>query len=631
MRQPSPAKTITDDFIAEVVARLQSNKRVRRILPAQGRLHIDRQVPFLVLYRRTVEGRKRRDAGTLQMVLGESSYLIAAGAPEHEEQLMKLVSQIADVMSDIFGAFLLLEIWAGPETENEAEVAPFRIFTPRRDDSAAVIEHLETELRAMSLPDKRVEVEISHGPTAPPLLSPLITTSQAKRDGVLMVGLEVPPIYRDAQNGAVFPAMLRVFRRQLSRALQKTFFEFMHVQTTGRPVNYQMLGRRAVVKSVWQADEQLAEVNDAFNLLLAVTPLNAAAAYHDFKQSKWQRAPSFHYRLLPIDPDLLKRKLYNIPLENVEDPGLAHLFRDKRLELDRQITLLEDRDTPRFLPCSLQLYGGVKDPLFRIAQELLKRIRPPEKGDDENSTTLDASQFAARAREEIDYYRAMAPELAAKVEVREDVHGLLVTRGNLLVGQHTRINERRAEALLQHEVGTHVLTYYNGKCQPLRQLYAGLPNYDVLQEGTATLAEFLSGGLHSSRLRYLAARVVAVRHLTDGASFVDTFRELHLKHQCSRRSAYSIVMRVYRGGGYTKDAVYLRGLVRLLNYLKNDGAIEPLFIGKISADYIALVEELQWREVLKPIPLWPRYLDKPDAQARLQRVREGLTVFDLIE
>ncbi len=62
-------------------------------------------------------------------------------------------------------------------------------------------------------------------------------------------------------------------------------------------------------------------------------------------------------------------------------------------------------------------------------------------------------------------------------------------------------------------------------------------------------------------------------------------------------------MRTFRGGGLTKDAVYLRGLVQLLEYFKNGGELEPLFIGKISADHIAIVKELQWRKVLHPAPL----------------------------
>ncbi len=75
------------------------------------------------------------------------------------------------------------------------------------------------------------------------------------------------------------------------------------------------------------------------------------------------------------------------------------------------------------------------------------------------------------------------------------------------------------------------------------------------------LAEYLVGGLSRPRLRLLAARVLATRHMIDGATFVDTFRELDGLYGFDRRTAFTIAMRIYRGGGLTKDAVYLRGLV----------------------------------------------------------------------
>ncbi|NIQ16470.1 MAG: DUF1704 domain-containing protein, partial [Candidatus Dadabacteria bacterium] len=68
----------------------------------------------------------------------------------------------------------------------------------------------------------------------------------------------------------------------------------------------------------------------------------------------------------------------------------------------------------------------------------------------------------------------------------------------------------RVEALLQHEIGTHALTYFNGLSQPFKQLCIGLSGYEELQEGLAVLAEYLVGGLSKPRLRLLAGRVVAV-------------------------------------------------------------------------------------------------------------------------
>jgi uncharacterized protein (TIGR02421 family) len=206
----------------------------------------------------------------------------------------------------------------------------------------------------------------------------------------------------------------------------------------------------------------------------------------------------------------------------------------------------------------------------------------------------------------------------------------MVSRGNLLVGRQTRIPLARVEALLQHEVGTHVLTYYNGRAQPFRQLYSGLAGYEAFQEGLAVLAEYLVGGLGRARMRLLAARVVAVRCLTAGASFLETFRTLVNDHGFARRPAFQISMRVYRGGGLAKDAVYLRGLAEVLDYLAKGGELAPLYVGKISRDHVSLVSELRWREVLREPPLLPRFLDDPEATARLDRLRQGVTIRELV-
>jgi uncharacterized protein (TIGR02421 family) len=633
MSRPESAETeaITDSLIGELCARLAAGKRVRRSLPGEGRLHIDRPLPFLCVYRRPTD---RPDAGTDRLVLGEGSYLIAGGGERLQESQSALAEAIVKTLADQFGAFLIVEIWSAAETgalSPNTRHPTFRILTPRRESLATTVQALADALRSLALPGTLIEVEVvDGGKAAPPGLPSLLTTTEASKLGCLMIGLEVTPFYRDAETGDLYPLLLRALHREFSRALQKTFFDFVQVQTTHRPQNYQMLGRRAVVRAVWEADRQLAHIDQSFNLLLAVSPVNADAAYAEFEQSGFERAPAFHYRMLPVDPDALKRRLYNTPLERVEDPTIALLLRDKRIELDRQINLLEDRDTSRFLYSSLQLYGGVDDDLLRLSESLLARL--PAGGDGEPAEErLGATAFAECARAEIEYYRQLYPALSAAVEIREDIPGLMVARGNLLVGLRTRVARRRVEAALQHEVGTHIVTYFNGRAQPLRQLCTGLPGYDELQEGLAVMAEYLVGGLSPSRLRLLAARVIAVDLLVRGASFVELFRELRHDHGFGRQTAFTITMRVYRGGGFTKDAVYLRGLRNLLNYLKEGGAIEPLFVGKINFPHVPLIQELQWRQTLRPAPLFPRYLSSAQSRERLERLRNGLSVLDLIE
>ncbi len=332
-----------------------------------------------------------------------------------------------------------------------------------------------------------------------------------------------------------------------------------------------------------------------------------------------------------MGPEKLKRLLHEVEIENIEDPTLGDLFRQRQDELDRKITMLKDINTPRFLLGSRQVFGDVHPDLLALARDLLSQL-PSRSRDELRDGTVTADEFASLAQREFEHYRSQLPTFTATVTVRPDMFtGLLCSGGHLLIGHQTAIPARRVNALLQHEVGTHLLTYYNGLAQPFQQLHSGFAGYDALQEGLAVLSEYLVGGMSTQRMRLLAARVVAVHMLIAGESFVDTFRVLDREHDFSQRVAYTITMRTYRGGGLTKDAVYLQGLVEILEYLQRDGRLEPLFLGKIAAEHIPLIQELQHRKVLKPPPLRPRYLEMPNVANLLNGLRNGATVMQLVK
>jgi uncharacterized protein (TIGR02421 family) len=184
---------------------------------------------------------------------------------------------------------------------------------------------------------------------------------------------------------------------------------------------------------------------------------------------------------------------------------------------------------------------------------------------------------------------------------------------------------------LSHEIGIHILTYVNGKTQPFKLLYSGLAGYEELQEGLAVLSEYLVGGLSKPRLRLLAARVIAADSLIDGASFIDSFRLLTDTYRFKQRTAFNIITRIYRAGGLTKDAVYLRGLIQLLRYLQDEPLSELFFIGKIAIDHVPIIQELKRRNILQETMLRPHFLNAPDSMKRLERVGRGLSIIDLIE
>ena len=619
----------TIEEIEQIVLKLKAGEVLRQKLPGDGLIHIDRPQPFLCVYRRP---EARSDKGTEQLLLGQASYILSSGSEEHQPLLKALITRLLDVIVEAYGAVLVLELWSAPDdlpvTPDEAP-ARFGIVAARHGVPDATIESLEHSLIATTH-DRTPEITINYssGATSPGL-PPLLSPEEEEQQNAYLVGLEVPPIYRDPETGKVVPVELRRFTRRLGRALRQAFFTFVHARARYRPAHFEELGQRAMTRAVSIADKGLAKVGDSFDLLLHATPVNTDAAYQQFVDAGCQATPEFLYRPQTIDPGALKLALYKVPIERIEDPALYHLFAAQRDELDRMITMIADRGTPHFLLESQQVFGRPDERLLGLAHRLLKTLQPKTHGNGDRM--VGAECFAGLAERELAHYRKHLPELPARVELRNDVPGLMVSRGHFLVGHSAEVPETRVSATLHHEIGTHILTYYNGLQQPLSQFHTGMPGYEQTQEGIAIVSEYLSGGLTPQRMRLLAGRVIAVDSVVEGADFLETFRLLHIDHGFGRRAAFIIAMRVHRGGGLTKDAVYLRGLIGVLDHLSKGQSFDDLMLGKVALDHIEIVAELRWRGVISPGPLKPRYLEDPEALKRLAALHEGADLLALID
>lgn len=608
---------ITDAMVEEVCSRLDRGAFIDCKLEGVGSLHIDRQLPHICVHRH-----RSGDCDTERLLDGLAAYLKA----DAQADLGKLIRAIAGNEADRFGGFLVLEIWRGSAPQESSDHPPvpgFHIHAPLKNAPDRVLDTLVNALQKITLRGRAADVKISFGNScAPPGLPPLLEPEETTELGCVAVGLEITPVYQD-ESGNSLPFAFQAIHRGLTRALKKTFYRFSHQETVSRPRHYHELGPRALTRSVWDIDERLAQISEAFDLLLHVTPVNAAQAWREFESDGFRQAPEFHYRPRSADPALLKRDLYNVPLEQVGDPTMAELFSAKRHELDRQLTLLKDRGTDTFLHGSVQLFGRLDPTLLDTALEILS-LTPESPGCSDEK--LSARQLARAAEQELAHYREMDPSLQARVEVRDDITGILVSHGNFLIGSDANVARSRLDATLNHEIGTHALTYHNGSQQPLQQLYAGMAGYEELQEGLAVLAEYLSGGLTLPRLQLLAGRVVAVRNICEGASFAECFHSLHDNYGFRPFTAYNMTMRVYRGGGYTKDMIYLRGFIALLDYLSREEEMDLLYCGKIAMEHLHLLQELRWRGVLKPLALTPRYLQIPSCRDRLRTLRSEPTI-----
>jgi uncharacterized protein (TIGR02421 family) len=305
---------------------------------------------------------------------------------------------------------------------------------------------------------------------------------------------------------------------------------------------------------------------------------------------------------------------------------LASLFLAKARELRLQLQMLACRGTSDFRALSIELYGAASPELLREAQEILDEVDAP--GPDEGPW-LDAGQIASAAQAELDHYRAVAPDIESHVEVREGSTGLMVSNGDLLIAPSSRVSASRLEGLLHHEIGVHVVTHVNGAHQPLRVLASGLAGHDETQEGLAVLAEHLVGALTATRLRQLAGRVVAVHQMLEGAELPEVHATL-VSVGVSRSQAFTTAVRVFRAGGLTKDAVYLRGLRELVDHVVAGHDLDVLWLGKMPLTAAPLVADLRQRGALVDPLLLPRFLDFPSSRRRLGAIHEVSSLTALI-
>jgi uncharacterized protein (TIGR02421 family) len=184
-------------------------------------------------------------------------------------------------------------------------------------------------------------------------------------------------------------------------------------------------------------------------------------------------------------------------------------------------------------------------------------------------------------------------------------------------------SDRDLAQLVQHEAFVHIATSLNGTAQQAFPILAsGHPGTTRTQEGLAVFAELISGAMDPSRMLRLADRVLAIQMAMDGANFLELYRFFGDRTH-NKLSAFENARRVTRGGlveggaPFTKDSVYLDGLVRVHNFLRiavqetRVDCIRLLFAGKMDIDDMPAITTLAANGLCtfpKFLPPWARDL-----------------------
>ncbi|MGE0407863.1 MAG: flavohemoglobin expression-modulating QEGLA motif protein [Amphiplicatus sp.] len=257
---------------------------------------------------------------------------------------------------------------------------------------------------------------------------------------------------------------------------------------------------------------------------------------------------------------------------------------------------------PYFHDHSRALYGAPSTPIadgkctaLDLARRLDSLLSEFDAGHKklERPEILSADDLKTRLDRELPlYFGAEAPRIEVTLNVSAKA---AAGRDYVKLRADAAFSDLDATQLLQHEALVHIATAKNGLAQPhFPILGESYPGNARTQEGLAVFAEFISGALDPRRFKRLADRVIAIDMAENGADFIDLFNYFRERGATdSPFDAFENARRVVRGGlieggaPFTKDTVYLGGLLEVHSYLRTavragDAAyIRLLFVGKI--------------------------------------------------
>ncbi len=310
-----------------------------------------------------------------------------------------------------------------------------------------------------------------------------------------------------------------------------------------------------------------------------------------------------------------------------EHPVLQWLARvSKKLALAS--AMLEGMGTPAFYTYSKQIYGTPTDTMLDghtrnidLAQHMdaaLSGLSFEQLVLGGEEADFGAEEFAKQLAVKLDKYFGgnapsveVVPHLSAKA---------LASSRRIRVRASARFTKMDVRQLLHHEALVHAATAINGRTQTdfpiLGAAHAGTTE---IQEGLAVFAEIITGAMDPVRFRRLVDRVVAIQMSVDGADFIEVYQYFAGQGD-NKRQAFEDTRRVFRGGvltggaPFTKDGVYLNGLLRVHNFMRTTtklgraDLLRLLFVGKLDIEDVPAIAVLAAQGKLTPPKILPPWV-----------------------
>lgn len=373
-------------------------------------------------------------------------------------------------------------------------------------------------------------------------------------------------------------------------------------------------------KGLFVIDRSLDRLNKGIELLTYLNPLNSEKEKQKFYSSKYTEAPKFRYPKRNFNAFKIQQGLFLHNLEEIHDDHIRTLYQNIIYYYSNVLQCSDViGEKKKFFYNSLRLYGAPKERDVQNAKFII-HVKDHHQEEQKIYSALDAVTYFENFVKSYDFQ--MNIKLSNSIAADAMVSNKLQT---LFIKKNARFSENQLKTLANHEIGVHMVTTFNGINQPLKIFSNGFPKNVETQEGLAVFSEYMSGALTLDRLKTLAYRVIAADSLTDGYDFADTFDLLHNQYKLNRDKAFIITLRVHRGGGFTKDFLYLTGLKKIYDYYKQHQDLSILLSGKVSLEFQSSIEHMMDVGLVhKPVHLTHSYNNNYNSNKTIDFILENL-------
>ena len=542
---------------------------------------------------------------------------LKVSAQKHENYY-KVTHALIEKLEDLYGASLVYDIHSYNHKRWDRNVPVFNIGVEKIDTKkyAKYINHWKEELQQIELKGIAVKAELNDVFFGRGHNLEYITKNF---NNTLVLATEISKIYCDEKTGEIYPQVIKNIQARFKKAILNNANLYVNDLTNWKYNDKNMLLDNSITKTIQKIDNHLYRLLRNFEMLTYINPINVNSEKARFFKSKFTVNPNFKYKPIKINPYELTKSLHSIDTTQIEDITIRHLYESVITGCIDKINLLSSIGTDKFLYNSLRYFGRPNKVDIRNAEYIL--LLPEIK--EEN---IRAQRFGVDKAKEI--FEEAFDKYGFKGKIKVDKKSLSTvmvvnSTKTVVLKDGATFSKNELQYLAEHEIGVHMVTTMNATNNKLKIFSVGLPINTRTGEGMAVLSEYLSGNFTMNRLRELALRVVAVDLMCNGSDFKECFNSLVQDYKIEHNRAYNLVTRVYRGGGFTKDYLYLNGFSQLFKFWKDGNDLTPLLVGKTSIGFYNTIVEMIDRNLIEK----PQFITKSFAKPRTELNNE---LFDYI-